>query len=220
MHTVQAVSMMKKQQKKTTFGILRHATTSWNLDKRIQGHTDVHLAPTGRKEAESWENRIYNIGFDRILVSDLTRTRQTAEIINHRLNLPITTDDKLREQNWGSWEGKTVKEINSSEPDILASQVDAGWFFCPPGGESRESVWNRSSRALLEAANKWHGLRVLVVTHGGVLKSLIYRMLNRRFLPSEPPIIMPRHLHFIQGTNLQLAEIEVNAICLDESELK
>ena len=180
----------------TCFGLMRHARTAWNRDGRIQGQIDSDLTPAGEAAARSWGKILKGRSWDRILVSDLGRARRTADLVNASLGLPVTTDARLREMDWGEWSGYTVREIRDRFPGSLEAQEGRGWAFRPPGGESRDDQFERCRAALVEASRRWPGRTLLVVAHGGVIKSLVYRSLGRKFLPSEPAVIKPYHLHW------------------------
>ena len=119
----------------------------------------------------------------------------TAERINAFLKIPIETDPRLREQGFGG--GGT--QNHPTDPN----RGSAGSYgadkrrleFYPPGGENRKSVLARSQRALQEAFDRWPGENVLVVTHEGVIKSLVYHLSGRKFLPTEPPLLKSYQLH-------------------------
>jgi len=179
----------------TRFGLIRHARTLWNLEKRIQGQQDTALAPEGESEACRWGRLLEPFAWDRILASDLSRARDTAERINARLNLAIETDPRLREQDWGAWTGKIISRLRREDPGQVAEQEAAGWAFRPPGGESRLEMLGRICDALADATVRWPGETVLVVTHEGVVKCLMYHLAGRQFLPTEPRWLRSRHLH-------------------------
>ncbi len=179
----------------TVFFLMRHARTEWNLEKRIQGQGNSPLSPEGEEQAEKWAGMVELLMPDRIITSDLGRARQTAAPIASRLKIPVECDQGLREQDWGAWTGRTLKDLKTRAPEALAREIAAGWAFCPPGGESRLSVWERSRAALSLAAEKWPGQRLLVIAHQGVIKALAYRLSGRKFLPAEPELLKPYHLH-------------------------
>ena len=198
----------------TRFGLLRHAETEWNRIKRIQGQCDSVLTDKGRLQAREWADVLGTLSWHGILTSDLGRAMETAQSVNRLLDLPIQTDSRLREQDWGDWTGRTIKVIGREEPDELARAEAAGWGFRPPGGEDRHEVWNRGRAALLEAARQWPGENILVVTHEGVIKCLIYRLSGRMFLPSEPKLIKPEYLHWLAHEQRELRIEEVNSVPL------
>ena len=136
--------------------------------------------------------------WDRIFASDTGRALKTAEIINVRLNLEITTDKRLREQNWGSWTAKTWDQVKLEASQLMGDYENEGWNFCPPGGESRKEVLKRGCEALTVAAKKWPDETILVVTHEGIIRCLLYHLHGLQFLPGEPALIKPRHLHWLK----------------------
>lgn len=205
---------MNDQREYTRFGILRHAPTVWNREKRIQGQLDSPLTREGEMMARQWGAMLRRCAWDRILLSDLGRTRQTAELMNLALKLPMTSDPRLREKNWGEWTGRTIVQIRRQSDDRLAAMESAGWGFRPPGGEDRAEVWERGHRALIEASLSWPGEKILVVTHEGMIKCLVYRLAERHFFPSEPPLLRRGHLHrLLHGRNGMEIE-ELNAMQL------
>jgi len=206
---------MQDQNKPTRFGLMRHAQTIWNREKRIQGHSDSPLTADGEKQASSWGQILSQFSWDRILASDAGRALATAEIVNAFLKIPLTIDSRLKEQDWGQWVGKTVRQIEAEAPQVLDEQINAGWDFCPPGGESRYSVLERSQVSLQEAAEHFPGEILLVVTHEGIVKSLIYHLCGRRFLPGEPAILNSYQLHWLVCPSSGLQIEKINALELE-----
>ena len=173
---------------RTVYYLLRHATTLWNLEKRIQGHWDSELAPQAQAATEAVAEGLAGFGLARILSSDLGRAKSTTGILNLRLRLPVTLEKRLREQQFGQWTGKYWRDI----PEAVLREAEAkGWEFRPPGGESRADVRQRAEHALIDAARSLSGRNVLVVTHQGVMKALLYGLLGRNFIPGEPPAFDP-----------------------------
>jgi probable phosphoglycerate mutase len=200
----------------TRFGLIRHAETNWNLENRIQSHRDSPLSARGERQAIQWGEILKDFHWDRILSSDTGRAFETARRINLALKLPSMVDARLREQNWGRWTGKTLAQVKAAETGVWAEQIAAGWGFCPPEGEDRLSVWKRSRAALVEAAKRWPDETVLVVTHEGVIKSLIYRLAGRKFLPHENRLIRSLHLHrliYDSQEDLRLEGLNAISIC-------
>ncbi len=198
----------------TRFGLLRHSLTEWNREKRIQGQTDTPLSLPGERQARQWGESLKAFPWNRILVSDARRALDTAALINESLEVPIHCDPRLREQDWGEWTGKTVTQLKREAPLLLAEQEQAGWNFCPPRGEARHTVRDRSLKAIAAAWEKWGGERILVVTHEGVIKCLLYDLCGRRFLPEEPELIPPRSLHWLIHDRRCLRIDQLNALAL------
>jgi len=205
---------MQEKSKITRFGLIRHAQTVWNREKKIQGHSDSPLTPQGRLQAARWAKVLTKFAWHRLLASDAGRALKTAEIINACLNLPLIVDSRLREQDWGRWVGMTIPQIEAEASRMPDAQVNAGWGFCPPGGESRRRVLKRSQKALQEAARRYPGENLLVVAHEGVVKSLIYDLCGRKFLPGEPPILASYQLHWLVWQDERLQLEKLNALDL------
>jgi broad specificity phosphatase PhoE len=139
----------------TTLLLVRHAETDWNADGRLQGQTDRPLSDFGRRQAQRLAGELESEEIEAIYSSDLSRTRETAEILGERLGLPVALDPELREKDWGTWEGLTAVERDRVE------------FV----GESTEAHQERMLRALRRISDRHPGSGcVLVVTHGGSMR--------------------------------------------------
>ncbi len=201
----------------TTFGLIRHAETVWNLEKKIQGHQDSPLSSNGSSMADSWAEILKDRGYNRIITSDLGRAVKTGEIINRVLQIPASKAKCLREMDWGEWTGRVYKEVRKGAPEIMKKQVHSGWGFHPPGGESRRAVAIRSVLGLEKTAEKWPGQRILIVTHEGLIHCLINYLLGRSFLYGEKPILKSYHLHELKHDGNNLLPCSINALNLFQS---
>ncbi len=177
------------------FNLIRHGKTQWNLEKRLQGEADLPLSTEGRLQVASWCATLDRIPLDLILSSPMARARDTAEILGDHLGLRVVTAAGLREQAFGQWQGRRIEEIRQTSPGIVEFQESLGWHFCPPGGEPRHGVLERALAALKAAAARFRDRQILVVTHNGVIRSLVYHALDRAFLPGEKRVIRDGHLH-------------------------
>ena len=138
----------------TTLLLVRHGETDWNADGRLQGHTDRPLSEFGRRQARQLAEELADEELDAIYASDLSRARETAEIVGARLGLAVDLDPDLREKDWGSWEGLTTVERERVE-------------FA---GETTQAHEKRILGALRRIADRHPGGQVLVVTHGGSMR--------------------------------------------------
>jgi len=148
--------------------LLRHCTTAWNLQHRIQGRTDVPLTP----EAEQQLNKIQLPAAAakwQWYASPLLRAKQTAALIS---NIEPSIAELLVEMNWGSFEGLKLEEIEKRIEETGLSPPN-GPDFCPPNGESPRMVGER-----LEAWCKQLVMTdsdtVVAVTHKGVIHAALY----------------------------------------------
>lgn len=199
----------------THFGIIRHAPTLWNEEKRIQGQQDSPLSDRGKSMAVTWGKQLGVFTWDRMLCSDLGRVEQTANLINQSLHLTVEKEPRLREQDWGSWTGMTLKELKARENGQVKKQEQRGWDFQPRGGESRRDVLARSMASLADAHAAWPDEKILVVCHEGIIKCLLYHLLDRQFLPEEPKIILHFHLHLLAMQDTILSLQKINSLELE-----
>ena len=147
---------------------IRHGQSEYNKDGRVAGQVDTVLTEDGKKEAESTAEELPQ-NFDLIFSSDLSRCKQTTEIINKKINLPIVYDVRLRERSFGSIEGTYWKNFDSIllEKDKLL-EYDYRTF----GGESVEDVKKRLLLCLDDIQKNHKNAKVLISTHGGIIRLL------------------------------------------------
>ncbi len=148
--------------------LVRHGETVWNAAGRVQGSSDPELSETGREQARRLGLRLERTTFTSVVSSDLRRAVQTAQ---SALPGVIQTDPRLRELDFGAWEGQTWGEVAAADPDALAAWYANPYVHAPTGGESYAALEKRT-RGWLETLPK--SGRVLAVTHGGPIRSLLY----------------------------------------------
>lgn len=185
-------------QETSVFGLLRHGETEWNCQKKIQGLSNSPLTPKGVSQTKEWAETLQQWKWDQIYASDLGRVKQTVAILNESLQLPTFFDKRLREQNWGDWEGLTIASIKRDYKEELKNRVALGWEFSAPGGETRSSVLERVLEALQSINDNQPGKRTLIVCHQGVIKAVLYHLSNRQFLPEEDPLVQHNNFHIIR----------------------
>lgn len=95
--------------------VIRHGQTNWNVKNRIQGRTDTNLNQKGIEQAYEVSKNLEDKKIDLIISSPLKRTRQTAEVINNKRNIPMIIDNRLIEISYGEMEGKLANEIKNRE---------------------------------------------------------------------------------------------------------
>jgi 2,3-bisphosphoglycerate-dependent phosphoglycerate mutase len=175
----------------TRFIVVRHGETQWNVDSRIQGHTDSELTATGERQAGALARRLEREAFDALVSSDLGRALTTARIIAKRTHHePVVEDARFRERCFGAGEGLTYGELDHEYPEVFSKVRETDPDYCIPGGESRRQFYDRVQAAFESLAAERRGQRVLVVAHGGVLASL-YRVIHKLGIvtPYNIPII-------------------------------
>jgi probable phosphoglycerate mutase len=152
----------------TTLILARHGETDWNRDGRFQGHADPPLNDQGREQARSLAYALDDQALAAIYSSDLRRAHETALVVADRKGLNVVVDPDLRERDVGAWSGLTLPEIEDRFPEELRRFREEGASI----GESRESVSRRVVAAVRRIAEAHPRGSVLVVTHGGALRTL------------------------------------------------
>ena len=158
---------------------LRHGETDWNVEGRLQGQQDIPLNGRGRAQASHCGEILHDLfeqtgidpsGLDYVC-SPLGRARQTMELA--RTAMGLGPDDyrlvpELTEISFGAWEGFTIAQLRSRDPQRVAVREHDKWHFLPPGGESYKTVSARMAA--------WYGglTRDTVATaHGGTARGLM-----------------------------------------------
>ena len=157
--------------------VARHGETLWNTLNKVCGRTDLPLTEEGFRQARLLAERVEQLPIDMIISSPMLRARQTAEPAAKRKNLPILTDDRLIEQNYGIYEG-----VDRQDPGFLANKRQFAFRY--PGGESMMDVAYRVYGLLEELKVKYPDGNVLLVCHGGVcrlIRTYFEDMTNEEF---------------------------------------
>lgn len=153
----------------TQICILRHGETNDNQRNVIQGHQPGVLNDKGIEQAKASAARIRNFGFDWVLCSDLKRASDTLKYILPIEGAQFGTTDQLRERGFGVLEGQ-------SRDDYIKAYENSGQHFLDyraKDGESHRDVFQRISDFWAEMLNKHSGMKILLVTHGAVIRHLL-----------------------------------------------
>jgi broad specificity phosphatase PhoE len=156
--------------------LARHGETESNNKKIIQGQADTQLNSIGKQQAKNLARVLKDKNIEKIYSSDLSRARETAEIINRDLNVELILTKKLRELDMGNWEGKSFIELQKISN--FSNWVTAPTTFDSiRGGETLQDLKNRITNFLIEI-KKEKEENILVVSHGIALTTFILSILN------------------------------------------
>jgi len=161
-----------------SFLCLRHGITDWNREGRFQGRTDIPLNDEGISQARAAARRLQSVPFDTIVSSPLIRAVKTAEIIAAASGKPITIDADLIECDFGSFEGRSIREV-MDEHGITAKELLAR--ILPSDGEVWASVSERSLRCVGNWLDRHPQAVILFVSHDGVMQSMSESLCRRWF---------------------------------------
>ena len=155
----------------TVFHLLRHGEHVLR-GRVLAGRTPgVGLSARGRLEIAAVADRLAEEKIEALYASPLQRTRETAEILSARFDLPIEYRDDLLELDFGEWTGLTFDAVRSDERWRLWSTCRS--IACAPGGESMRQVQERAVRALFDLREVHGDGEVLIVSHGDVIRAVL-----------------------------------------------
>jgi alpha-ribazole phosphatase len=170
--------------------LVRHGLTAWNAEKRYIGHTDHGILREKREQLSSLKEALQQLQFQRIYSSDLKRCLETLDYVYPTKD--FLRDERLREMNFGEWEGKTY-DFLKGDPHYR-KWVDDGEHHTPPAGESASSFKGRIDSFINQLLKEMteetddketddensDSSTILIVTHGGVIRHFL-----TRFMPSS-----------------------------------
>jgi broad specificity phosphatase PhoE len=149
--------------------LARHGQTDFNAPPvQIQGSLNPPLNATGIAQARELAELVAGEEIRALYASDMLRARMTAEIVGERIGLEPIIEPRVRECDWGAWQGRFVDDIARHEPEHWQAWLNAGESFRFPDGESLAEHMARTSAALDEIRGR--GEPALVVCHGGTIR--------------------------------------------------
>jgi probable phosphoglycerate mutase len=180
-----------KPMPRPTLFYIRHGETDWKVEGRLQGRRDVALNARGCAQAvhcgEVLRGLFARQGRDPASLdyrsSPLWRARETMELARQAMGLAAEgyeIDEALTEISFGDWEGFTIAQLRSRDPQGIAAREHDKWRFLPPGGESYEMMSARMG-AWYEGLSR----DAVVAAHGGTARGLM------AFLGSVAPATAP-----------------------------
>lgn len=154
----------------TNICIVRHGETDWNSSGRLQGREDIELNDLGRKQAIQIAEYFQDEPWDVVVSSPLKRAYETAQIIAASLKIPtVHVVDELKERDYGSASGLLPEERRIRFP------------YGIPDSEEFEHLRQRAMRGFSKVTNEFRGKRIIAVSHGGLINSILYSLSNGEF---------------------------------------
>ena len=161
----------------TRIYVVRHREALGNVQHVFQGHCDLDITETGKKQLECLEKRFESIELDKIYSSPLKRTRATANAIKGDKAITPLICDGLIEINGGFLEGKPTSETFGTMPELSDIWLNHPHKFHPDGGEFMGDAYERIWETVLNIAKENEGKNIACATHGGVTRCLLCRLL-------------------------------------------
>ncbi|QWE24651.1 histidine phosphatase family protein [Polynucleobacter sp. AP-Elch-400A-B2] len=176
----------------TKLCLIRHGETTWNAERRLQGHTDIPLNPKGIQQARQMAQAIKNtkLSFDALYTSDLKRAADTANAIVELFGVEARVDSALRERHFGALQGLTIQDAPLLQPAIWQAHIARDLEHELAGGESIEQFAIRVQTVLDKIQEQHSGQTILLVSHGGTL-DMVYRIASKQALSAERVASVP-----------------------------
>lgn len=186
----------------TKLYLTRHGETEWNEKGMMQGWQDSPLTELGENQAIWLMERMKNLHIDVIYSSPIGRAFYTAKIIKGDKNIPLITDDGLKEMNFGLWEGQNYEILKAADKDNHFNFWNVPSKYVPTGdGETFNEIKQRSFNTINKILEKEKGKTILIVTHTITLKSFL-NALDKKDIDDlwDPPFIKQTSLTEINFT--------------------
>jgi 2,3-bisphosphoglycerate-dependent phosphoglycerate mutase len=176
----------------TRFCLVRHGETDWNVQRRLQGHTDIALNASGLEQALQMAHALkeMNFQFDALYTSDLQRARQTANAIENLYQVTAIADINLRERHLGALQGLSLSDAPQANPELWKIHLSRDLHHDMDGGESilqfSQRIWNALESLCLQHV----GETIVLVSHGGAI-DMMYRLACNQPLEAEKIVAVP-----------------------------
>ncbi len=180
--------------------ITRHSLTTWNEERRLQGWKNSPLTKQGEEDALKLGEYMKNIHIDHIYSSPLLRARSTADLIFKNKN--IIEDDRLKEMNFGDYEGKYIQDLKKKD-DYFRLWHHPHLLLSLPNGETYEEVISRLNDFVLEKYNENPQQTIFITIHG-----MLFTILHGIFLDLPVERLNEINQEIVRGCSLSLFEFD------------
>lgn len=163
--------------------LIRHGTTTLNVQNRYRGRRDVPLDAQGWADAVDAARALSPMGLTAVYAGPLRRTINTAQVIADECRIPdVRILHGLINLDYGAWEGMTSEEAAMYDPEMFKKyKTDPGHAICP-NGERLTDAQARMVEAVQLMGERHKGERVAGVTHAVMIRLVASTLLD---LPGE-----------------------------------
>lgn len=157
--------------------VIRHGTTTLNVENRYRGRRDVPLDAQGYQDAVDAARMLSGTGLDAVYTGPLRRTIATAQIIADEARVPdLRIIHGLNNVDYGAWEGMTSEEAAMFDPVAFdLYRTDPKTAVCP-AGERLADAQGRAVETLAFIASRHRGQRVACVSHAVIIRLIVARL--------------------------------------------
>ncbi|MDP3013248.1 MAG: alpha-ribazole phosphatase [Candidatus Subteraquimicrobiales bacterium] len=158
--------------------LIRHGETEWNVKGKYLGLTDLPLTEKGETQAKALAKYLEDEPISFLYCSNLERAKSTAKAVAEAKGLEIIIKPGLNEVDFGEWEGLTYTEIKAKYGNLIDDWLNNTPKVAIPEGESWSLFESRVVKTFSSIVSRNNGQTVAVVTHGGVIKVILSRVLG------------------------------------------
>ncbi|MGJ8668993.1 MAG: alpha-ribazole phosphatase [Oceanococcus sp.] len=178
--------------------VLRHGECQGG--EIFRGSTDVALSELGWQQMQQ---SVDTLGrpWQAIVCSPLQRCRQFAEQVAEKMELPLSVDEDWRELSFGDWEGQLRDQLFAREAERVTRFYKDPVNHAPPNGENAAELQQRVIAAYQRLIDQYSDQRILLVTHGGVIRALLAHVLGmglERMFTLDVPYACLSGLHHVE----------------------
>jgi broad specificity phosphatase PhoE len=164
--------------------MVRHGESEGNAIRRFTTSGEAKITDLGRRQARDAAIKIKNKFKPALVIaSTFARARETGRIIAEELGIPIEYEAEFREMSLGDLAGQPYDSV-ASDPTYDPKR---SWMWRPPNGESHEDVLRRVAPVLDRVAKKHSDAEIVIVSHGGVMRSVWAHVTGKSKHPQFPP---------------------------------
>ncbi|CAJ53608.1 histidine phosphatase family protein [Haloquadratum walsbyi] len=167
--------------------VARHGETNWNRLGRMQGQRNSQLTDRGVHQAERLSEFINKFDVNRIISSPLGRAIETSKIVKARTNLPLCSEERIKEIDFGEFSGHSEEYLRQKKPKFWARREQNKWNYEWPNGESYSDAYNRVG-SFVENEDKLQ--KSVIIAHQSLNRVLIGQLLDmdpRELLEIDQP---------------------------------
>jgi len=157
--------------------VVRHGTTTMNVQNRYRGRRDIPLDAQGYQDAVDAARRLSKVGLAAVYTGPLRRTISTAQIIADEARVPdIRILHGLVNLDYGDWEGMTAEEAEIFDPESFHQyRTDPSQAICPNGERLRDAQ-DRMMEALRLIGSRHQGEHVAAISHAVIIRLAVARL--------------------------------------------
>lgn len=128
--------------------LIRPGETQFDQEGRIQGTLDVPLSKSGLVELAETAADLQDKRLETVYCGPCTSAAETASAVAEALDIKYKTLDKLKNVDYGLWQGLQIEEVKRKQPKVYKQWLEHPETVCPPEGETISSAQERVAASL------------------------------------------------------------------------